>query len=158
MKPESAHHPEISPPAPATKASVAFCHELTARLSGAVFPAPSTGAHPPPQFGASQPYTLDKPKDARRHTLQPNSWRNALFLRNEIHKAPPTPASQCCTMDSPSLEHAYTGNHNGDPPKPRQLPPDLPTSLDDRREVHMAAETEMYDAWQGELIPRIALC
>ncbi|KAF2799441.1 hypothetical protein K505DRAFT_321149 [Melanomma pulvis-pyrius CBS 109.77] len=54
-------------------------------------------------------------------------------------------------MDSPTTEHAYTGDYIGDPPKPRQLPPDLPTSLDDRREVHaMAAETEMYDAWQGQ--------
>ncbi|KAF2711785.1 hypothetical protein K504DRAFT_500428 [Pleomassaria siparia CBS 279.74] len=52
-------------------------------------------------------------------------------------------------MDSPSTEHAYTGDY-GDPSKPRQLPLDLPTSLDDRREVHMAAETEMYDAWQGQ--------
>ena len=32
----------------------------------------------------------------------------------------------------------------------RQLPGDLPKSLDDRRPVHSyAGETEMYDAWQG---------
>ena len=32
----------------------------------------------------------------------------------------------------------------------RQLPRDLPKSLDDRRPVHSyAGETEMYDAWQG---------
>lgn len=50
-------------------------------------------------------------------------------------------------MDSPVHEHAYTG----DPPRPRQLPADLPTSLDDRRAVPMLGEeTEMYDAWQGE--------
>jgi hypothetical protein len=59
-------------------------------------------------------------------------------------------------MDSPTNDHAYTGDlgdlgtYTADKPKPRQLPPDLPTSLDDRREVHLAAETEMYDAWQGE--------
>lgn len=50
----------------------------------------------------------------------------------------------------------YTEDENGfseassSPYKPRQLPPDLPTSLDDRR--HTAAigeETEIYDAWQG---------
>ncbi|ODH13940.1 hypothetical protein ACO22_06775 [Paracoccidioides brasiliensis] len=35
--------------------------------------------------------------------------------------------------------------------KPRQLPDDLPTSLDDRRSVlTFPAETEMYDAWQGQ--------
>jgi hypothetical protein len=50
-------------------------------------------------------------------------------------------------MDSPPHEGAYTG----DQPKPRQLPSDLPTSLDDRRPVSfMAEETEIYDAWQGE--------
>ncbi|MCJ1417517.1 hypothetical protein MMC32_003861 [Xylographa parallela] len=33
----------------------------------------------------------------------------------------------------------------------RQLPRDLPKSLDDRRPVHSyAGETEMYDAWQGQ--------
>ena len=35
-------------------------------------------------------------------------------------------------------------------PRPRQLPLDLPTSLDDRRQVRSyAGETEMYDGWQG---------
>ena len=34
--------------------------------------------------------------------------------------------------------------------RPRQLPKDLPKSLDDRRPVRSyAGETEMYDAWQG---------
>jgi hypothetical protein len=35
--------------------------------------------------------------------------------------------------------------------RPRELPDDLPKSLDDRRNVpsHYTAETEMYDAWQG---------
>ena len=35
--------------------------------------------------------------------------------------------------------------------RPRKLPDDLPTSLDDRKNVssHYTAETEMYDAWQG---------
>lgn len=37
-------------------------------------------------------------------------------------------------------------------PKPRVLPDDLPKSLDDRKNVptHYTAETEMYDAWQGQ--------
>ncbi|KAK2768190.1 hypothetical protein FQN54_000042 [Arachnomyces sp. PD_36] len=34
--------------------------------------------------------------------------------------------------------------------KARELPPDLPTSLDDRRSVPTFSETEMYDAWQGQ--------
>jgi hypothetical protein len=35
--------------------------------------------------------------------------------------------------------------------KPRELPDDLPRSLNDRRSVptHFPVETEMYDAWQG---------
>lgn len=50
-------------------------------------------------------------------------------------------------MDLPLDDHASTL----DAPKPRQLPADLPTSLDDRRVVNvMTDETEMYDAWQGE--------
>jgi hypothetical protein len=34
---------------------------------------------------------------------------------------------------------------------PRELPDDLPRSLNDRRSVsvHYAPEMEMYDAWQG---------
>ena len=38
--------------------------------------------------------------------------------------------------------------------RPQPLPDDLPTSLDDRRSVptHYTAETEMYDAWQGEML------
>jgi hypothetical protein len=36
--------------------------------------------------------------------------------------------------------------------KPRTLPDDLPTSLDDRRSpAFVVGETEMYDGWQGEL-------
>lgn len=35
--------------------------------------------------------------------------------------------------------------------RPPALPSDLPTSLDDRRHVHvdLVPETEMYDGWQG---------
>lgn len=34
--------------------------------------------------------------------------------------------------------------------RPRELPDDLPTSLNDRRSIPtFTAETEMYDAWQG---------
>ncbi|KAI9799218.1 MAG: hypothetical protein M1825_004861 [Sarcosagium campestre] len=37
------------------------------------------------------------------------------------------------------------------PQRPRQLPSDLPTSLDDRRHVpRFEPPTEMYDAWQGQ--------
>lgn len=36
--------------------------------------------------------------------------------------------------------------------KPRDLPADLPKSLDDRRHVasELVRETEFYDGWQGE--------
>lgn len=38
----------------------------------------------------------------------------------------------------------------GDGARPRALPDDLPTSLDDRRTIPgFASETEMYDGWQG---------
>ena len=34
--------------------------------------------------------------------------------------------------------------------RPKELPSDLPTSLNDRRPVRSyAGETEMYDGWQG---------
>ena len=37
--------------------------------------------------------------------------------------------------------------------RPRRLPPDLPTSLNDRRPVRSyGGETEIYDAWQGRSI------
>lgn len=37
---------------------------------------------------------------------------------------------------------------------PRKLPDDLPTSLDDRRTFQSyGEETEMYDGWQGTIIP-----
>ncbi|KAF2195294.1 ankyrin [Zopfia rhizophila CBS 207.26] len=50
-------------------------------------------------------------------------------------------------MESPLDDHAYTG----DPPKTRQLPSDLPTSLDDRRHIaNPMIEEEMYDGWQGQ--------
>ncbi len=39
-------------------------------------------------------------------------------------------------------------------PKPRQLPSDLPTSLNDRRSVPVFnQETEIYDAWAGTAYP-----
>jgi hypothetical protein len=38
--------------------------------------------------------------------------------------------------------------------RPRTLPDDLPKSLDDRKSVpSYTAETEMYDAWQGNTPP-----
>jgi hypothetical protein len=41
--------------------------------------------------------------------------------------------------------------------KPRKLPPDLPTSLNDRRQIPpVFIETEVYDGWQGgtQLLPQ----
>jgi len=52
-------------------------------------------------------------------------------------------------MESPVDDHAFTPDPQKQ--KPRVMPDDLPTSLDDRRHVPIIAEeTEMYDAWQGE--------
>ena len=52
--------------------------------------------------------------------------------------------------------HGGSGSEYGneDKKKPRELPDDLPRSLNDRRSVptHFPVETEMYDAWQGEFI------
>ena len=52
-------------------------------------------------------------------------------------------------MDS---EHLRRDSENGEEEvfRPRELPSDLPTSLNDRRPVRSyAGETEMYDGWQG---------
>lgn len=42
-----------------------------------------------------------------------------------------------------------------DQPKPRELPADLPRSLDDRKAFsgYGNVETEYYDAWQGMQLP-----
>lgn len=43
-------------------------------------------------------------------------------------------------------------NSDGAEAKPRPMPTDLPTSLDDRRHApvdYVVHETEMYDGWQG---------
>ena len=50
---------------------------------------------------------------------------------------------------SPTKEGGWSPEE--DIPPKRQLPSDLPKTLDDRQPVrHYGAETEMYDAWQGE--------
>jgi len=64
------------------------------------------------------------------------------------------------TMD---LSDRYTEDGTEDevyeeaPTGPRQLPADLPKSLDDRQPVRSyGGETEMYDAWQGKV--RVSNC
>jgi hypothetical protein len=54
-------------------------------------------------------------------------------------------------MDITDHDHGFQDDPPAAPP-PRQLPSDLPTSLNDRRPVstYMPEETEIYDAWQGE--------
>ncbi|KAF2005924.1 hypothetical protein P154DRAFT_518168 [Amniculicola lignicola CBS 123094] len=53
-------------------------------------------------------------------------------------------------MDSPTQDRDL-GDSPLPQPKPRVLPADLPTSLDDRRAPPIIGEeTEMYDAWQGQ--------
>jgi hypothetical protein len=65
------------------------------------------------------------------------------------------------TMDSPRGGSPRAADFDHEPrdsssleidPKPKQLPDDLPKSLDDRRSFPgLQPETEMYDAWQGVL-------
>ena len=55
-------------------------------------------------------------------------------------------------------QRAYDGLPEDDEPvlRPRELPLDLPRSLDDRKSVSSYnQETEYYDAWQGEPIPYV---
>ncbi|KAK2809288.1 hypothetical protein FQN50_003930 [Emmonsiellopsis sp. PD_5] len=54
-------------------------------------------------------------------------------------------------LDSAGDEETMTPTLLSPKRRSRQLPPDLPTSLDDRRSVPgFTPETEMYDAWQGQ--------
>ena len=61
-------------------------------------------------------------------------------------------------LSDPRLENGDNEEvYEGAPTRPRQLPPDLPKSLDDRQPVRsFGGETEMYDAWQGRV--RISGC
>jgi hypothetical protein len=55
--------------------------------------------------------------------------------------------------DPHGADNSGSGFGDGENKKPRELPDDLPKSLNDRRSVstHYPIETEMYDAWQGAL-------
>lgn len=62
------------------------------------------------------------------------------------------------TAESPrGASEEVDPSHNHSPASsgsPKELPEDLPKSLDDRRSVPVfQQETEMYDAWQGESFP-----
>ncbi|KAL7798153.1 hypothetical protein V8C37DRAFT_407815 [Trichoderma ceciliae] len=53
----------------------------------------------------------------------------------------------------PTMDPGDSGSDNGGDNKPRAIPADLPTSLDDRRHASgefTMPETEMYDGWQGQ--------
>jgi hypothetical protein len=56
--------------------------------------------------------------------------------------------------DAPTSEDPSSFEHYSHPATPtRELPPDLPRNLDDRRSVPVfSADTEMYDGWQGNLL------
>ncbi len=59
-------------------------------------------------------------------------------------------------MDLGDSDGGFDAGLGGLPPKKRDLPADLPRSLDDRRHVptELVRETELYDGWQGEcLVP-----
>ncbi|KAK3297659.1 uncharacterized protein B0H64DRAFT_129297 [Chaetomium fimeti] len=55
-------------------------------------------------------------------------------------------------MDLGDSEGGFGAGDGGSPPRKRDLPSDLPRSLDDRRHVptELVPETEMYDGWQGQ--------
>lgn len=60
------------------------------------------------------------------------------------------------TMDFGEQDSGGFGDDQ--PTKPRDLPSDLPKSLDDRRAAptdHLVRETEFYDGWQGVCPPPI---
>jgi hypothetical protein len=56
-------------------------------------------------------------------------------------------------MEDHPQDHAHDDDQQGfeEQPKPRELPADLPRSLDDRKpfSAYGNVETEYYDAWQG---------
>jgi hypothetical protein len=55
-------------------------------------------------------------------------------------------------MEDLPQDHDHNDEHGFDErPKPRELPADLPRSLDDRKAFsgYGNVETEYYDAWQG---------
>ena len=53
-------------------------------------------------------------------------------------------------MDNDGLRRVEDSEEEEKVVRPRELPNDLPTSLNDRRPVRSyAGETEMYDGWQG---------
>ena len=53
------------------------------------------------------------------------------------------------------MDAGHLTGGDGKKKKPRELPPDLPRSLNDRRSVptELLPETEMYDGWQGAFCP-----
>ena len=56
-------------------------------------------------------------------------------------------------LGSPHDEEGDLGNRAS---QPRELPPDLPKTLDDRQNLpSFSAETEIYDAWQGATIVQL---
>ena len=63
--------------------------------------------------------------------------------RHATFETPPSPTWSPPTLTPPA--------EDSEPPQsPLELPPDLPTSLDDRRNFHtFDRETEYYDGWQG---------
>ena len=48
-----------------------------------------------------------------------------------------------------SYEEEYASAEEEPRMRPRELPPDLPKSLDDRRAPSLGGETEFWDGWQG---------
>jgi hypothetical protein len=85
-------------------------------------------------------YTRQPAASATKSLAEPEATSAYAHAVRAPQVAPP-----CITMD-----FGDPNDGTGDRP-PRQLPADLPKSLDDRksRPVDLVQETEMYDGWQG---------
>ena len=130
--------------------------------SGSTTPAAcQTGPTPFPRPHLNNPITFSTSLRDRPLPWSPDFavQRRVPALRDSPHFASPSLTAVARTMEAPDphLQDEPHGSgdqhaHDDTPekPRPRQLPDDLPTSLDDRRSVPVfSPETEMYDAWQG---------
>ena len=88
------------------------------------------------------------------------AWRGELGVaplnaRHQLHSYPPVePYRQIMDPGEPQTDPGFDDGcdlaDSGDS-RPRKLPADLPTSLNDRRRTESVfVETEVYDGWQGE--------
>jgi hypothetical protein len=88
---------------------------------------------------------------ATTRIAEPPFKRDHLAL-TPISNEPSVDAPGIAAPPHPTMDLGDSNSADGDK-HPRELPSDLPTSLDDRRHVRhdFVPETEMYDGWQGSL-------